>query len=113
MKACGGQTPATTDSPFGDCDDMASEMVDSSTRAPLQHMKALCLERDDYRCVLSGRFAKEAIGRHPTVPDIEIRKNIVAVHISHIMPFTLGCWKNDTEVSACLSSFFKFTYAIV
>ncbi|ODM22139.1 hypothetical protein SI65_02985 [Aspergillus cristatus] len=98
LKACGGQTPATSDSTFGNRDDMASEMVESSTRAPLRHMKALCLKRDDYRCVLSGRFAKEAVGRHPTVPDNEIRRNMLTAHILLIMPFALGSWSNDMDI---------------
>ena len=99
MKACGGQTPATTESPFGDCDEVASEMGESSTQTSLRYVKSQCLERDGYRCVLSGRFAKEAIGHFPTVPDDVIRKSMVVVNISHIMPFSLGVWKNDIEVS--------------
>ena len=100
VRACGGQTLVTSNSPSGNADDIASEMVEASTRASLRLIKLLCLRRDNYRCVLSGRFAKEALGQYTEIPDSEIRKHMLTAHISHIIPFALDPWSNDTEVSA-------------
>lgn len=82
-------------------DDMTSEMVESR----LRHMKALCLERDGYRCVLTGSCTKEAVDYLLTVPDEDIRENTLTAHITNMMPFALRSSSNDKEVSIYLLAF--------
>lgn len=103
MKAAGGGTPSISPSPFGNVDDVASEMDKPLTRQVLEKAKRECLERDDYRCAITGLYAKEAIGEFSNVSNDDIRATMAQVHISHIIPFSLGSWKNEAEVSVSFS----------
>jgi hypothetical protein len=101
VRACGGKAPMASPSPFGDPDLMAGAMVDTCSRNPLKKLKKLCLERDNYRCIVSGRYAMEAEGNFHDLSDNEIRRQTVRTDISHIIPFTLGYWRTTmTLVSA-------------
>ena len=103
MKACGGRTPCISASPFGDADNVASDMTQSCSRNSLKRLKKLCLERDNYRCVITNWYAMEAVGKFPNVPDGDIRKHTVKTDISHIIPFALGRRDEGEDVSIYMS----------
>lgn len=105
MRTCGGKTPQISPSPFGGPDDVASNMGDSYTRNVQSELKAQCLKRDNYRCVLTGQYNMKAVGNITGVSDDHVRMNTVDTHLSHIMPFALGQFKNEKEVSSCIYVF--------
>lgn len=68
-------------------------------------MKALCLERDGYRCLVAGCFAKEAVDHLLIVPDEAVRENMLSARITHIVPFALGFLKDKEYILVGLSNF--------
>jgi 5-methylcytosine-specific restriction endonuclease McrA len=84
-----------TPSPFLDgnkVEEMAAAMGEPATRSAQQQLKENCLERDNFQCMLTG------------VTDVSATKHgrsIVGYSgytiLSHIIPFSLGCWDNNEE----------------
>lgn len=85
MKVRGCKTLSTSPSPLGDID-VASDTVDSCHRKDLRRPKKLCLEREEYCRAITGRYAMEAVGKSPTVPDDHLEEKAIRVEASHIIP---------------------------
>lgn len=77
-------------------DDIASEMDESCTRKDQPKLKDLCLKRDGYRCVLTGIWDKTAKDR---CPPADRGRCIGATELAHIIPFSMGKWDGEDEVS--------------
>ncbi|KAE8148357.1 hypothetical protein BDV25DRAFT_131304 [Aspergillus avenaceus] len=98
MKAQGGKTPgpSMTISPrLGveeSLENLASMLDEPASRTGQACLKAKCLERDGNRCCISG-FTDKKKSNDPN--DI-----VVSTECAHIIPFSLGSWKNSREEQA-------------
>lgn len=86
---------AVTPSPFIDsqeCEgDVYQTMLESASRNDQGRLKQLCLERDNWRCMLTGTV------------DISKAKDLRArggsTSLAHILPFSIGKWNDNASVS--------------
>ncbi|KAJ9318679.1 hypothetical protein DTO271D3_1341 [Paecilomyces variotii] len=97
MRACGGQNQTVTPSPFGRPDDVAQEMVESSSRNDQQNLKKICLERDNYRCVVTDYYAINSRDKFPNISDEEYEDGMYPTNLSHIIPFALGVYETREQ----------------
>ena len=80
-------------------------MVQSASRNEQPMLKRLCLERDDYRCMITGTIDSLA---EKAFPNVVFDKNRLGpTHASHIIPFALGRYQNVVQVSF----YFPYYYA--
>lgn len=107
MRTRGGKPPSTTPSSWGDINQTATGMGEGCKRSDLPNMKELCLERENYRCAVTGCYAAKYAEGKFDIPNEHIQAESLRVVISHIIPFALGSWKNTEEVS--ISSYYPFT----
>lgn len=70
-------------------------MVDSTTRGNQQSLKKDCLERDGYRCMLSGHYDPAA---KSIFPKTDWDGRVGGTQLAHILPFSLGRYKGKVEV---------------
>ncbi|KAF7133717.1 hypothetical protein CNMCM5793_005071 [Aspergillus hiratsukae] len=93
---------AVTPSPFVDSQDCEGDvyqtMLESASRNDQGRLKKLCLERDDWRCMLSNLL------------DISQRKNhgtkAASTRLAHILPFSIGKWNDTGSIWAALHRLF-------
>ncbi|KAJ9268989.1 hypothetical protein DTO212C5_4995 [Paecilomyces variotii] len=97
MRACGGQNQTITPSPFGCPDDIAQEMIESSSQNDQQNLKKICLERDNYRCVVTDHYAAECRDKFPDISDEEYDNGMYPTNLSHIIPFSLGVYETREQ----------------
>ncbi|KAJ9209233.1 hypothetical protein DTO166G4_9177 [Paecilomyces variotii] len=97
MRACGGQNQTVTPSPFGRPDDVAQEMIESSSQNNQQNLKKICLERDNYRCVVTDHYAAECRDKFPDISDEEYDDGMYPTNLSHIIPFALGVYETREQ----------------
>lgn len=99
FRAQGGKTPQVTASPLSATDitrdNMASGMTQSSTRNLLEWLKNICLERDNYQCIVTKLWDPVAVNPQ------EQCKMTGNTQLAHIIPFSMGHWGNDQKVSFC------------
>ncbi|OXV08858.1 hypothetical protein Egran_03378 [Elaphomyces granulatus] len=70
-------------------------MVQSSSRNEQPMLKRLCLQRDDYRCIVTGTIDPAAERAYPDVVFDENRMG--PTNASHIIPFALGRYQNAAQ----------------
>ncbi|KAL1969865.1 hypothetical protein VTN77DRAFT_7374 [Rasamsonia byssochlamydoides] len=91
MKAYGGKTPAVTSSPFDNADieteEVAAMMIQPSSRKDQKSLKKMCLERDNFRCMVTGFWDRAARG---IVSEETMGDRILDTELAHIIPFSLG-----------------------
>lgn len=96
LRASGGLTPALVDSPHPGYERshqiLHSEPMDSASRDAQQKLRERCLERDGYRCVITGARDPESVTRD----DPEFN-NCSDLQLSHILPFAIGAFKTEDE----------------
>ncbi|KAJ9374430.1 hypothetical protein DTO282F9_1425 [Paecilomyces variotii] len=99
LKAEGGKTPSVTPSPFENADitfeEVSATMVESSSRKDQKALKKTCLERDNYRCVVTGFWDEAAQGK---IPEEIMGDRILNTELVHIIPFSLGKYDNNRQV---------------
>lgn len=99
VRAQGGKTPQVTASPLSATDitrdNMASGMTQSSTRNLLEWLKNICLERDNYQCIVTKLWDPVAVNPQ------EQCKMTGNTQLAHTIPFSMGHWGNDQKVSFC------------
>ncbi|KAF8449896.1 hypothetical protein BDZ91DRAFT_669441 [Kalaharituber pfeilii] len=88
-----GPTPAVTPSPCfgaeGNVEEIASEL-EPITRNEQRWLKASCLERDNYRCVLSGIYDQNAVSKGQIVLPAGSDMDTGFTQAVHILPFAIG-----------------------
>ncbi|KMK57868.1 hypothetical protein Y699_03288 [Aspergillus fumigatus Z5] len=70
---------------------MASGMTQSSTRNLLEWLKNICLERDNYQCIVTKLWDPVAVNPQ------EQCKMTGNTQLAHIIPFSMGHWGNDQK----------------
>jgi hypothetical protein len=68
-------------------------------------LKRLCLQRDNYRCIITGTIDPLAKTAYPGV--VFDKNRMGPTHASHIIPFALGRYQNAVQVSF----YFPYYYA--
>ncbi|KZF21946.1 hypothetical protein L228DRAFT_247558 [Xylona heveae TC161] len=90
-----GPTPGITPSPFSNNEaikqEIAALITESPSRIEQRKLKAMCLERDNFQCMLTGfsdALADDDKKREGMTGDLEL---------AHILPFSISQWKNTKE----------------
>ncbi|PKX98436.1 HNH endonuclease signature motif containing protein [Aspergillus novofumigatus IBT 16806] len=103
MKAEGGKTPQVTPLPFSATDItreiVASEMTQSSSRNDQGRLKTACLQRDNYKCVVTKIWDPVAVSTFNIQGAMTLR-----TQLAHIIPFSMGHWENEwkeKEIAQC------------
>lgn len=101
MKATGGKTPSVNESPFFDDaeEDPTANMTESCTRNDQQALKAACFKRDGYRCVVTGLMDTNHKSKLSQEQQESVGHGDAPTNALHIIPFALGHWENEAEVS--------------
>ncbi|KAJ5692831.1 hypothetical protein N7462_002254 [Penicillium macrosclerotiorum] len=94
LRALGGKTPSEiTPAPRAGVEDSIEELrslnVRPITRGPQAQLRDHCLERDGYRCVVTGQYSSKH--RHPPNSITTI------LQAAHIIPFALGSFNVDNS----------------
>ncbi|GAD99641.1 predicted protein [Paecilomyces variotii No. 5] len=114
MKARGGKTPSVTPSPFEEADtditfdEVASMMVQSSSRKDQPTLKKLCLRRDNYRCLITGFWDEAARGN---VPEEVLGDRILNTELAQIIPFSLSKYSDgeqERDIARCWTALYLF-----
>ena len=94
-----GRTPFVTPSPrFNaehDIEEIASEFHGVSSRNDQVWLKSACLQRDGYKCVISGYYDLNEAEKLSTSARASL-PGTVTTQAAHILPFSLG----SSEVSS-------------
>ncbi|KAF7174205.1 hypothetical protein CNMCM5623_006690 [Aspergillus felis] len=105
MKAQGGKTAQATALPLSETDitrdNVTSEMTESSSRDDQEWLKIICLERDNYQCVVTKLWDPVA---EPIFKLQEQGGMTLNTQLAHIIPFSLGHSDNDwkaKEIAKC------------
>ncbi|KAH3069623.1 hypothetical protein KXV27_002697 [Aspergillus fumigatus] len=77
---------------------MASGMTQSSTRNLLEWLKNICLERDNYQCIVTKLWDPVAVNPQ------EQCKMTGNTQLAHIIPFSMGHWGNDQKAKEIAQS---------
>lgn len=108
VKTSGGRTAPPTPSPVPegseDVDDLMTE-IEPSSRSERGKLKHSCLQRDSYRCVLSG-YLDESKGNDPAYSDVP---DIDSTDCSHILPFALASFDPDKTAEVATALFLSFS----
>ncbi|KAL1855583.1 hypothetical protein Plec18170_004304, partial [Paecilomyces lecythidis] len=95
-----GPSSSVTHSPFQESgiditfEEVASMMIQSSSRRDQPKLKTLCLKRDSYRCVVTGYFDKSARGKFSSEM---LEGRLMNTELAHIIPFSLEKYGGDEE----------------
>lgn len=73
-------------------------MIESSSQNNQQNLKKICLERDNYRCVVTDHYAAECRDKFPDISDEEYDDGMYPTNLSHIIPFALGVYETREQV---------------
>ncbi|KAL1963365.1 hypothetical protein VTN77DRAFT_8381 [Rasamsonia byssochlamydoides] len=96
-------TPAVTPSPLDDADirvdEVASMLLEPSSRNDQARLKKLCLQRDGYRCMLAGLYDEQA---HGIIPESILADRRMDTELVHILSFSLGKYSNNADVDNAL-----------
>jgi hypothetical protein len=76
-------------------DGWLATMVDSPTHGEQALLKKQCLERDNYRCLVTGMWDREARNKIKT---LQSRELFAPTELAHIIPFCLGHYSTKEEV---------------
>ncbi|GFG12958.1 hypothetical protein IFM5058_06210 [Aspergillus udagawae] len=103
MKAQGGKTPQVTPLPLSATgitrDNVASEMTQSSSRNDQGWLKTTCLQRDNYKCVVTKIWDPVAGSIFNIQGEMTLN-----TQLAHIIPFSMGHWENERkakEIAQC------------
>ncbi|KAJ5559343.1 hypothetical protein N7535_009571 [Penicillium sp. DV-2018c] len=97
MLATGGTTPAITPSPLpgveDSIEDLPSLQVDSATLR-LSKTRRICLQRDNYQCVVTKAWEHE----HNPIVNLPPDALTADLEAAHIIPFALGSFREDERL---------------
>jgi hypothetical protein len=65
-------------------------ILDSASRNDQRKLKKLCLQRDGWKCMLTGVPNTSKVRDHAAPSMI--------TGLAHILPFSIGKWKNNSNV---------------
>ncbi|OJD17592.1 hypothetical protein AJ78_02343 [Emergomyces pasteurianus Ep9510] len=90
--------PEVTPSPPPDAEhgyeDIAADMIEPSSRSSQSSLKRQCFKRDNYRCMITGKYDKKYA---PGNIANEIVTQTGKTELVHILPFSLGKYRNSRE----------------
>ncbi|KAK2768458.1 hypothetical protein FQN54_000313 [Arachnomyces sp. PD_36] len=96
VKAYGNATPVTP-SPLDDADfrveEVVSMLIDPSSRNDQAKLKRICLQRDGYRCLISGAIDRGSRGKFPDTTNMPH----ASTQLAHILPFSLGEYESSNS----------------
>ena len=111
MRALGGKTPGyITESPNPDTkmrvDELVIEILPSSRREQ-ERLRAECLRRDNWRCVVTGSVDLTSAMRQPDL--VEGLPGVASVQCAHILPLALANFdpNRDVEVIVFIPSILR------
>ena len=96
-------TRQVTPSPWNDSsleqDDLLSTMLELATRNEQGQLKAFCLKRDNYKCMVTGAYDPSAVG---TILAEDSSERTMYTQLAHILPYSIGKWTDRASVSVSI-----------